>query len=67
MDDSSFQSNQRIYDNGKEPFDVLYQFALMKSAMDYFELMSVLVLLYNCEVLPCHILVPLVFTEVLRD
>ena len=66
MEDSSFQSDLRIYDSGKEPVNVLYQFVL-NSAMEHFDLMSVSVLPHICEVLPCHRLVPLVFTKVLSD
>ena len=33
MEDSSFQSDLRIYDDGKEPVNVLYQFSLLNSAM----------------------------------
>ena len=44
-EDSSFQSDLQIYDDGKEPVDVLYQFALLNIAMEVFDLMSVLVLL----------------------
>ena len=66
-EDSLFQSNLRIYDNRKEPVDVIYQFMLMNSTMEHFDLMSVLVLLHICEVLPCQRLFPLVFTNVLSD
>ena len=38
MEDSSFQSDLRIYDDGKEPVDVLYQFALLNSAMEQLRL-----------------------------
>ena len=67
MEDSSFQSDLRIYDEGKEPVDVIYLFALLNSAMEYFDLMSVLVLPHIREVLPCQRLVPLVFRKALSD
>ena len=34
-EDSSFQSNLRIYYNRKEPVDVLYQFAPMNSVVEF--------------------------------
>ena len=45
MGESLFRSYLRIYDNRKEPVDVLYQFALLNIAMEVFDLMSILVLL----------------------
>ena len=67
MEDSSFQSDLRIYDEGKEPVDVIYLFALLNSAMEYFDLMSVLVLPHINDFLHCQRLVPLVFRKVLSD
>ena len=64
---SSFQSNLRIDDNRKEPGDVLYQFAMLNSSMEHFDLIIILVLPHICEVPPCQRLVPLLFTEVLRN
>ena len=66
-EDSLLQSNMRIYDNMKEPVDMIYQFALMNSDMEHFNLMIILALLHICEVLPSHRLVPLVFTKVLSN
>ena len=66
-ENSSFQSDMWIYDDGKEPINVLYQFALLNSAIAHFDLMSVLVLPHICKVLTCQILVPLVLTKVLRN
>ena len=66
-EESSFQSDLQIYDNGKDPVNVLYHFALLNRVMEHFYLMSALVLLHICEVLPCQRLDPLLFTDVLRD
>ena len=66
-EDSSFQSNLQIYDGDKEPVDMLYQFALLNSTMEHFELMRVLVLPHICEVLPCQRLISSVFTKVLSN
>ena len=66
-EDSSFQFDLRIYDKEKEPVNVIYQFILLNSAMEHFDLMRILVLPHICEVLPCQILVPLVFTKVLSN
>ena len=46
---------------------MLYQFALMNSAMEMFDLMSVLVLPHINDFLHCQRLVPLVFRKVLSD
>ena len=46
---------------------MIYQFELLNSAMEHFDLMRVLVLPHICEVLTCQRLVPLVFTKVLND
>ena len=45
-EDSSLQSDLRIYDDEKNTVDVFYQFALLNSSMEYFDLMNVLVLLH---------------------
>ena len=46
---------------------MLYQFALLNSSMEHFELMIILVLPHICEVLPCQIFFPLVFTKILNN
>ena len=66
-EDITFQFDLRIYDNKKEPIDVIYQFVLPNSAIEHFDLMILLVLPHIFEVLPCQRLVPLVFTKVLRN
>ena len=37
---SLLQYDLRIYENGKETVDVLYQFTLLNSAMEHFDLMK---------------------------
>ena len=66
-EDISFQSHMRIYDNRKEPVDVIYQFVLLNSATENFDLISIFVLPRIYEVLPYKRLVSLVFTKVLSN
>ena len=57
----------QIYNNRKDPVGMIYQFELLNSAMEHFDLMRVLVLPHICEVLTCQRLVPLVFRKALSD
>lgn len=67
MEDGSFQSMLNVFDDGIEPVDKLYEFAVENRVEDRFGQISSSVLPHLCALLHCQRAVPVVWSKVLRN
>ena len=67
MEDGSFQSMLNVFDDGIEPVDKLYEFAVENRVEDRFGQISSSVLPHLCALLHCQRAVPVVWSKVIRN